>query len=222
MNRALVVSLLLWAGPVLAADPEPPEVRKVALAYLKAIAQEGDDGGRDLLLGGATINAQLFTLENWRILSKQPVMKEQGDLGSAAKLVADLDQSGEQALAKVLAQTQEGDELGMTEIDKDTATRLLAPTKKKAERLSQQHPVLAYAVRVGKEVYWHPKNPMRAALAKAGKSGPYSLELHLYKVETKEGPRQEKREWPLRVLRFKTAEFDTGWRVLPASDWNAE
>ena len=39
------------------------------------------------------------------------------------------------------------------------------------------HPVLAYIARVGKEVYWHPKNPLRPLLAKAGNSGQFNYAL---------------------------------------------
>jgi hypothetical protein len=63
---------------------------------------------------------------------------------------------------------------------------------------------------------------MRPLLAKSGKSGKFTLELYKFLVVTKEGPRQTPREWPLRVLRFKTAKIDTGFKILPASDWNAE
>ena len=72
------------------------------------------------------------------------------------------------------------------------------------------------------EVYWHPKDPVRAPLAQAGGTGRYSLELHLFTIETREDPRQVPRQWPLRVLRFRAGRLDTGWKILPASDWNAE
>jgi hypothetical protein len=98
----------------------------------------------------------------------------------------------------------------------------MAPTKDKAAKFTKAHPVLAYVARVGKEVYWHPKNPLRSLLAKSGNSGKYTLEMHRWMIESKEGPRQTPRQWPLRVLRFKTGKIDTGWKVLPASDWNAE
>jgi hypothetical protein len=63
---------------------------------------------------------------------------------------------------------------------------------------------------------------MRAVLAKAGDKGKYSIEVHRWMVLSKEGPAKQPREWPLRVLRFKSGKIDTGWKILPASDWNAE
>jgi hypothetical protein len=41
-------------------------------------------------------------------------------------------------------------------------------------------------------------------------------------VLSKEGPAKQPREWPMRVLRFKAGKIDTGWKVLPASDWNID
>ena len=105
---------------------------------------------------------------------------------------------------------------------KKKAEKLLAPTREKAAAFKKAHDVLAYTLRVGKEVYWHPKNPMRPLLAKAGTSGKYSLEVHLWTVLSKEGAAKTPREWPLRVVRFKAGKLDTGWKILPASDWNAE
>jgi hypothetical protein len=82
--------------------------------------------------------------------------------------------------------------------------------------------VLAYALRTGKELYWHPNNPMRALLAQAGTQGRYSLEVYRWTMVSVEGPSKIPRKWPLRVVRFKSAKVDTGFKVLPASDWNAE
>lgn len=220
MRRLLAPPLLLAAWPVIAGEKAPPEVRKIAETYLKALTGEGDDSGRSLLLGGATTNAQLAELENWRIASEDPVRREQGELANALQLMNELDEAGRAALNQVLGST--GTQLGLTQISQAEAARLEAPTREKAQHFDHSFPVLAFVTRVGKDVYWNPKNPARAMLANAGKSGPYSLELYLFHVETKEGPRQVPREWPLRVLRFKTAKLDTGWKILPASDWNAE
>lgn len=218
-----------WAGLVVlmasattwAADPKDP-VQKVAEAYLHAVSGQGDDAGRELLLGGATMNAQLFLLENWKIVSREKVRREEADLATARKLMADLDKAGREALTRVLSSSDDADGLGMTELTQDDAAKLMAPTRERAKKLSQAHPVMSYVARVGKEVYWHPQNPLRPVLERAGNAGNYLLELHLFKVETKEGPRQEPRVWPLRVVRLKTAQVDTGYKVLPASDWNGE
>ena len=59
-------------------------------------------------------------------------------------------------------------------------------------------------------------------LAKGGNTGKYSLEIHRWNILSTEGPAKTPRKWPMRVMRFKTAKIDTGWKVIPASDWNAE
>jgi len=59
-------------------------------------------------------------------------------------------------------------------------------------------------------------------LDQAGREGRYQVELHRFKVESLEGPNKVPRQWPLRVVRFKSASVDTGWRILPASDWSVE
>jgi hypothetical protein len=220
--RNLIALVVVFVSiPSLAAKPEE-EALKVAEAYLAALTGAGDDQGREHLLGGATMNAQLFSLENARIVGKDPVRRETGDLGQAKAAMHELDAAGKEAVSQ-LAQTGQGsDSLEMTELSQEDAQKMMAPTKEKASRFLKAHPVLAYATRVSKEVYWHPKNPMRALLAKAGDGGKYSIELYQWKVETREGPRQAARVWPLRVLRFKAGKLDTGWKVLPASDWNAE
>jgi hypothetical protein len=215
-----VVALLVPHAAV--PDDAPPEVLAVAKTYLDALSGAGNDGGRDLLLGGVTMNAQLFVLENWKILSKEPLRKEDGDLAAAIKSMNELDKAARQALTKALNSGGNGDDLQMTELSAADATKLMKPTQDKATRFLKAFPVLAKVMRVGKEVYWHPKNPMRAVLAKSGGSGRYTVELHRFVIETNEGPRQVPRQWPLRILRFKGPKIDTGWKVLPASDWNAD
>lgn len=223
--RLLLTTCVLALAPAtaLAAEGEvPPEVMKVATAYLDALTGSGDEAGRDLLLGGATMNAQLFLLENWKVAEREPVRTEEGDLASAQKLIGDLDKAGREALTKMMSGAVAGDDVTVSELSQDEATKLMAPTRERAQKFLKAHPVLAYATRVGKEVYWHPKNPMRPLLGRAGKTGKYRIDLYLLKIETVEGPRKTPRVWPLRVLRFKAGKLDTGWRVLPASDWNAE
>jgi hypothetical protein len=223
MHRTNLLLCLTLALPLRAfAGESDDEVKKVAETYLNALTGAGDEGGKDLLLGGATMNAQLFALENWKVVSKDPVRKEDGDLGHAVTMMNDLDKAGRAALTKLMGAESVGDDLTMTEVSQEEALKLMAPTKEKAAKLIKAHPVLAYFARVGKEVYWHPKNPVRGLLAKVGTTGRYSLEVHRWKIETKEGPRQAPREWPLRIVRFKTTKLDTGWKILPASDWNAE
>jgi hypothetical protein len=70
-------------------------------------------------------------------------------------------------------------------------------------------------------VFWHPENPWRRVIEKLGTEGDYRLEMHVFRIEEKEDGRKP-RVWPLRVLRVKSASYDSGWKVLPASDWNPE
>jgi hypothetical protein len=217
--RNLFALVLLLAVPSFAQEDD--EVKKVATTYLNALTGKGDEAGKDLLLGGVTMNAQLFALENAELKNLES-KKEEGDLGKAVQLMNELDKSGRKALTKLMGAEAVGDDLKVTEVSKEDAEKLLKPTLEKAQAFLKAAPVLAYSCRVGKEVYWHPKNPMRAVLAKAGNSGKYTLELRRWTVVSKEGPNKTPREWPLRVLRFKGGKIDTGWKVLPASDWNAE
>jgi hypothetical protein len=217
--RNLFALALLAALP--AAAQEDAEATKVANTYLNALTGKGDEAGKDLLLGGVTMNAQLFVLENAELKARED-KHEEGDIGRAVQLMNELDKSGRKALTKLMGAEAIGDDLKVTEVSKEDAEKLLKPTLEKAQALLKAAPVLSYVLRVGKEVYWHPKNPMRAVLAKSGTSGKYSLQMFRWTVLSKEGPNKTPREWPLRVVRLKTSKLDTGWKVLPASDWNAE
>ncbi len=220
MNRVLVVAAALFALNSFAEDDA--EAKKVATTYLNALTGQGDEAGKDLLLGGVTMNAQLFALENYTFKSKDPVHKEEGDLAHAVQAMNELDKAGRSALTKLMGVEAVGDDLKMTEVSQADAAKLLAPTREKVTAFEKNHKELAYVLRVGKEVYWHPKNPMRAVLARAGTQGKYSLEVHRWVIQTVEGPAKTPREWPIRVVRFKSNKLDTGWKILPASDWNAE
>ncbi len=220
MKKLFFAALLLLGTPVLAEDDA--DAKKVAETYLNALTGKGDEAGKDLLLGGVTMNAQLFTLENWNLKAKDPVKHEELDVGHAVGMMTDLDKAGRKALTKLMGAEQVGDDLKMTEVSKEDAEKMLKPTREKAAAFLKAHPVLAYSMRVGKEVYWHPKNPMRPLLAKAGTSGKYTLDIHRWTVLSVEGPAKTPREWPLRVVRFRSGKIDTGWKIMPASDWNAE
>lgn len=222
MRHALIALLVSAALPAFAAENHEAEARKVAQAYLQAITGQGNDDNRALLLGGVTMTAQMFSIENGEIVSVDPVRTEHGDLGHAVQMMNDLDKAGRKALAALLRSTGSGDDMSVTELTQAQAQGIMKPTKEKATRFKAAHPLLAYIARVDKEVYWHPKNPVRPLLSQAGISGSYDLEFHNFWVETKEGPRQVARRWKLRVLRFKGGAVDTGWKVLPAADWNGE
>lgn len=219
MPKCFPLVLALLAAPALAHDDA--EAQKVAETYLNALTGKGDEAGKELLLGGVTMNAQLFALDNWSFKSKE-VRKGDGDLGHAVQMMHALDKSGRTALTKLMGAEQVGDDLKVTEVSPEEAKKLLAPTKEKALAFEKAHKVLAYALRVGKELYWHPKNPMRPLVAKAGNAGKYEIVVHRWVILSKEGPGKTPREWPLRVLRFRAGKIDTGWKVLPASDWSVD
>ena len=146
-------------------------------------------------------------------------------MAACVKLMADLDKAARGAIGKLMGtgtSADASDGLGMQEVSQADAAKLMAPTQDKSKRFLKTCPVLAKAAKVGKEVYFHPKNPMRMVIAQAGRSGKYSIEYYRIRIESKEGPRQSPREWPLHILRFKTPKLDTGWKVLPASDWGGE
>lgn len=197
------------------------DVRKVAEAYLNAMSGVGDDSGRELLLGGATATAKLFALENWRILRVAAPQHEEADVALAATMVSELDEAARVAMAGILGAGAGDESLSVEQITPAVAAQLMAPTQASTDRLVAALPVLGSMLQVRKGIYWNPKNPARAVLAGAG-TGTYQLDLHVFEVETLEGPRKVALKWPLKVLRFKTAQLDTGWKVLPAADWNAE
>lgn len=200
------------------------EARKLAEAYLKAIAREGSEEPLESLLGGATLMAHIYTIENWKIVGREKSRQEKGRLESLHENVAAIDKAGRVALAKMVAGDGDPDGKQTQELTASEAARLLEPTRARARSFAQSHPVFAYLSRVDRQVYWHPQNPFRLLLEKAGRRGSYLVELDLFWVETVEGAHEEKRprKWPLRVVRFRTNELDTGLKILPASDWNAE
>lgn len=200
------------------------DARKLAEGYLKALSGQGDDTAREALLGGATLNARLETLPNWKIISREPGQVETGELSDVVTNVDMLDKEGRNALAKIMGggPASDPDGLSMQELNAEQAQQLLAPTKARAAAFQQSHPVFAYVARVDRDVYWNPKNPFRKLLSDAGGKGRYQLDFHLFKVECLEGAQKRSRVWTLRILRLRTDKVDTGWKVLPASDWNAE
>jgi hypothetical protein len=218
--RFVLLPLLVSLGAAAQEDP----VHQVARAYLDALIGTGDDAARETLLGGVTMNASIATIGSWKILAEDPVRKESASLLTASQLMTDLDKSGRATLAALLNQSGAvSNDIQVRELSESEANRLLAPTKERASRFFRTLPVLAYVARVSKPVYWHPKNPIRPLLTQAGTDGTYSLEVHRMTIESLEGPRKEVRRWPLRVLRFTTSRgLDTGWKVLPASDWNGD
>lgn len=206
------------------ADPPPAgridgpgpldEPRKVAEAYLNALSGKGGEDSRDLLLGGATLTARDFNIPNWRIVNRDEARVEEKSIFGAMKAMWMLDKIGAEALNMVVV--QEDDSLNLTQ---EQAAKMLAPTREAAVRFQDDFPLFSYVARVDKDVFWHPENPWRREAKKLGKEGNYRLELHRFMVEEREQGKQT-RLWPLRVLRVKSAKYDSGWKILPASDWD--
>ena len=204
------------------------EARKVAEDYLKSISHQGNDGAIESLLGGATLTARMFTIENWKLVARKEHRHEKGEIPDLNGYVAAIDRAGRDALSAMLgggpAASTDDDGLGVQEISVEQAQKILEPTRRLASQFKKSHPVFAYVARVDKEVYWHPKNPFRKFLADSGGKGTYEADLDYFTVETVEGAHEDKhvRRWPLRVVRFRVNGTDTGLKILPASDWNAE
>jgi hypothetical protein len=190
------------------------EPRKVAEAYLNALAGKGADDARDLLLGGATLTARDFNIPNWRIAYRDEARVEDKPLLGAVKSMWMLDKIGAEALNMVVV--KEDDNLTLTQ---EQAAKMLGPTREAAVKFQDEYPLFSYVARVDKDVFWHPDNPWRKEVKKLGKDGNYHLELHRFMIEEREQGKQT-RLWPLRVLRIKSAKYDSGWKILPASDWD--
>ncbi len=201
---------------------------QVAVAYLNALSGRGDESARAYLLGGVTFTAQEVRIPNWTLVGRDPVRKESGYLAVAVRRMHDLDKAGAMALNELLALTEPhaasggAGKKGRTSrpAKAPSPEEILEPTRRKARRFQEEFPVFAYVARVGKAVYWHPRNPFRRLLESIPHEGRYELEVHRFLVREK-GPKEE-RTWPLRVLRLKTEAYDSGWKILPASDWDPD
>lgn len=216
-------AVLAYALPLLLTAPAaPPDdaPKQVAIAYLKALDGSGKQSARELLLGGLTLTAEEVSVPNWKIQDRL-VQREEDDVKGAVELMKALDKSGAKALTNIMNLAEsDGDDIGMATVSQEQANKLMAPTQIAAKRFKERYPVFSYCARAGKEVYWHPANPWREVVKKLGTSGKYVLEFHRFNVlETSGGT---SRVWPLRVLRIKTESYDSGWKILPASDWDPD
>jgi hypothetical protein len=225
--RSLLVSVLVLAASCATTASSSGgttvsevDVKKLAEQYLGALAGTGDASGRDLLLGGATTSAQLYVLENWRIVGEQTARHEEGDVEQATRLMRELDQASIQAASGLLA-SNSAESASVDIITPEVAREIMKPTQESADRLTSALPLMASFLYVGSAVYWNPKSASRVTLASAG-PGKYALDIRAFDVETTEGPRKVPRRFPLKMVHFKAPNVDTGWRVLPAADWNAD
>ena len=221
--RSLLFAVTLTACATTPAGSAEHEAntRELAEKYLNALSGTGDESGRALLLGGVTANAQLFVLENWKILGERPARHEEAELELANQLATELDTLSKDALKDLLGSECAADAACVESLTPEQSAALMKPTKDSVDKFTAQLPVLAKLLNVGEPIFINPKNPARKVLAQAG-AGRYVLDIVTYDVETFEGPRKVPRKFPLKLARFKSQSTDTGWKVLPPSDWNAE
>ncbi|MBN2360383.1 MAG: hypothetical protein JXR83_13095 [Deltaproteobacteria bacterium] len=217
MRRAsgvVVLGLLLVAGSALA---EKDEVQKIAEAYLNALSGKGGESAREYLLGGVTLSAELVTVPNWKIVKRERVKVEEANLADAVKEMKAYDAKGRKMIQELLKLAGDNE---IREITKEQAEKIMKPTEAERRRFMEKFPLFAIVARIDRDVYWHPKNPWRVLLDKLGTKGDYRLEFHRFEIE--EIDHGKKRVWPLRILRMQTQKFDTGYKILPASDWDPE
>jgi hypothetical protein len=194
---------------------ELDDARKIAESYLKALEGKGDGTARNYLLGGATLTASDFTIPNWKIKKRDIVRLEEKDVDGAMGAMRDLEKKGAEALNSVVV--SEDNSVALTQ---EQANKMLEPTKLQSAKFVAGYPLFAYVARVGKDVFWHPENPWLQEVKKLGKGGNYKLELHRFTIEEKDPGGGASRIWPLRVLRVTTKTYNSGWKILPASDWD--
>lgn len=215
---AYALPLLLVSPAQQAAEDDAP--KKVAIAYLKALDGSGKESGRELLLGGLTLTAEEVGIPNWKIQDRV-VQREEHDVQGAVEMMKALDKSGAKALTNVMALAEGGgDDMAMASVSQEQANKMMVPTQLASQAFKERYPVFSYCARAGKEVYWHPANPWRDVVKKLGSSGRYVLEFHRFNVLEKVDGKS--RVWPLRVLRIKSESYDSGWKILPASDWDPD
>jgi hypothetical protein len=191
------------------------EPRKVAEAYLKALAGKGDDSARNYLLGGLTLTANDFSIPNWKIKKRDAPRIEDKDVDGAVKMLRDLEKKGAELLNAVVVSGEDNS----VAISQEQADRLMEPTKSQAQKFIDAYPTFSYIARVGRQVFWHPENPFLKEVKKLPKGGKYHLEVHRFQIEETENGKAS-RVWPLRVLRLTSTGYDSGWKILPASDWD--
>lgn len=188
--------------------------RKIAEAYLKALEGKGDDSARNYLLGGATLTANDFTIPNWKIKKRDEVRVEDKDVDGAVRQLRDLEKKGAEALNNVVVA-----EDAQVSMSQEQANKLLEPTRRQAQKFIEAYPLFAYVARVGKDVFWHPENPWLQVIKALPRGGQYHLEVHRFQIEETDAGKTA-RIWPLRVLRITSTGYDSGWKILPASDWD--
>jgi hypothetical protein len=200
-----------------AAKDEP---QQIAEKYVKALGDAKHPGGKEYLLGGVTLDAKAAVTVSPKIVARAEPRTEEGAVADLAASVQALDKAGLELL-------EDGAVLGgvadpKANVDVEKARKMAEKTKQLRKELLTKYPVFSDVIRADKMLYWHPKNPARLALQKAAKTGAYKLEYIQFTVESKASAKEKPSNWPLRLVRFKTDDSDTGWKVLPASEWDPE
>lgn len=201
-----------------AAKADDPQA--VAERYLKALADPKQAAGKDYLLGGVTLDAKQAQALGAKIVTKAEPRVEEASLADLSAAVAALDKSGLELLENgaVLAGVSDP----KANVDLDQARKMADKTKQLRKDLMTKFPVFADVIRADRMLYWHPKNPARDLIAAGDKTGQYKLEYVAFTVESKDSPKDKPRQWPLRIVRFKSDATSSGWKVLPASSWDPE
>ena len=196
----------------------PKLPKEIALAYLNSLQGSTNAEPRNYLLGGLTLTAEDFSISNWKIVKRDPAVIERGNLKATKKMMESIDEISEASLANF--ETNDGTE-SINVLSQEDAQRLLAPTKAQTAKFQKEFPIYAYVARAGKDVFWHPSNPWRLLQKRLGDSGDYQIGFHLFHIQ-ENTPGKPPRVWPLRILRVRTDKYDSGWKILPASDWDPD
>ncbi len=209
-----------FAAPVLAGPAQKDEPQEIAEKYLKALSDAKKQQGKDYLLGGVSLDAKSALVFSPKILSRADPRKEEGSVADLSSAVTALDKAGLELLEGGAALG------GLTDpkagVDAAKAKQMAEKTKQLRKELMTKYPVFSDIIRADRMIYWHPKNPARLQLQKAQKTGTYKAEYIAFTVESKDTAKEQPRQWPLRLVRIQTDGQDTGWKVLPASDWDPE
>ena len=213
MTNALIYLTLAALSPA-----EDAKAQAVATSYLQSLAT-ADAAGKAQLLGGATYDAKQAIAYNPKIVKKGEVRSEDGSLAELATYMKDLDQAGFKFLGQ---ETEESKGAAPAAVDLPQALKLVEQTRAARQALMKKFPVLSDMIRVDRPLYWHPKNPARAVIKQSAKKGNYHVDYVSFTVQSQDDAKGAARTWPLRIVRFKSDAVDTGWKVLPASEWDPE
>ncbi len=205
--------LVIFAAWAVTIDPKRMDDPKVlADKYVIAVSDQDHPAGKDYLLGGLNADAVTAMEYQAKIVSRSPPRSEDGSLAEVTKQVAALDAIGVKLMP------------GATDLSlvvHEDSKMLLAKTAAERKALFKKFPLFADVIRTDRQIYWSPKNPMRAILAASGTSGNYHIDYVLFTVHSVSTDGKQ-HTWPLRIVRWKTDKSDEGYKVIPASEWDPD